>query len=97
MLECCDWRERTGDDRMIIDVDGNGDEVVSRSLVEHQKLDVELSEAQLLGEEEEERVAPLARGVLEVIERLPEPHAVARTVGRRDVASGRMHEATTVV
>ena len=64
MLEQCDRRKRTGDERVSIDEDGDGDEAVSRSLVEHRRLVVKLSEAQLLGEEEDERVASLARGLL---------------------------------
>ena len=78
-------------------MDGDGDEVVSSSFVEHRGFAVELSEAQLLGEEEDERVVLLARGLLEAIEGLPEPHTVACSVSRRDVASRRQHEATTIV
>ena len=78
-------------------MDGDGDEVVSNSFVALRGLASELSKAQLLGEEEDERVVPLARGLLEAIEGLLEPHTVASSVGRRDIARRRLHEATTVV
>ena len=80
-----------------MDVDGDGDEVLAISLEEHRRLTVELSEAELFGEEENERVVPLAGGLFEAVESLPEQHAVACSAGRRDVANGGLHEATTVV
>ena len=54
-------------------------------------------ETQLLSEEEDKRVIPLARGMLEAIEDLPEPHAIASFVGRRDIARRSLHESTTIV
>ena len=40
---------------------------------------------------------PLTGGVLEAIEGLPEPHAIAGLVGGRDIARRSLHEATTIV
>ena len=97
MLEGNDGRKGAGDDRLVIDVDEDGDEIVAIPFEEHRGLAEELREAKFLGEEKDEGVIPLARGLLEAIEGLPEPHAIASIIGRRDIACRRLHEATTIV
>ena len=97
MLEGNDGRKGAGDDRLVIDVDGNGDEVVTSSFEEHRGLAEELCEAKLLGEEENKGVAPLTGGLLEAIEGLPEPHAIASLVGGRDITRSSLHEEATIV
>ena len=92
-----DGRERAGDDRLVIDVDGDGNEVVASPLKEHRGLAEVLREAELLGEEKDEGVVPPTGGLLEAIEGLPEPHAIAGLVGGRDIARRSLHEATTIV
>ena len=42
-------------------------------------------------------MVPLTRGLLEAIEGLPEPHAIASLVSGRDIARRSLHEATTIV
>ena len=97
MLEGNDGRKEAGDDRLVIEVDGNGDEVVTSPFEEHRGLAEELREAKLLGEERNEGVVPLTGRLLEDIEGLPEPHAIAGLVGGRDIARRSLHEATTIV
>ena len=61
MLEGNDGRKGAGDDRLVIDVDGDGDEVVASPFEEHRGLAEELREAELHGEEKDEGVVPLTR------------------------------------
>ena len=82
---------------MVIDVDGDGDEVVAKPLEEHQGIAEELREAELLGEENDQGVVPLTGGLLEAIEGLPKSHAIAGLVGGRDIVRRSLHEATTTV
>ena len=56
MLEVNDGRKGVGDDRLVIDVDGNGKEVVTSPFEEHRGLAEEVREARLLGEEKNEGV-----------------------------------------
>ena len=97
MLEGNDGRKGAGDDRLVIDVDGNADEVVASPFEEHQGLAEHLREAELLGEKKNEGVVPLTGGLFEAIEGLPESHAFSGLVGGRDIARRSLHEATTIV
>ena len=81
MLEGNDVRKGAGDDRLVIDVDGNGDEVVANPFEEHRGLAKDVCEAELLGEEKNEGVVPLTEGLLETIKGLPETHAIALLAG----------------
>ena len=56
-----------------------------------------MREAELLGEENDEGVAPLTEGLLVAIEGLPESHAIAGLGGGRDIVRRSLHEATTIV
>ena len=78
-------------------MDRDGDKVIASTLEKKRRLTVELREAVLFCEEENKGVVPLARGLLEAVERLPYPHAVACLVGRGNEASGGLHVTATVV
>ena len=86
-----------GDDRLVIDMGGDGNKVVASPFEEHKGFVVELREAELLGEEKDEGVVPLTRGLLEAIVGPPEPYSIASLVGGRDIARRSLHKATTIV
>ena len=70
-------------------MDGDGNEVVTRLFEEHRGLTEELREAELLGEEKDEGVVPLTRGLLEAIEGLPEPNPIKLLSASRNCAPAR--------
>ena len=82
---------------MVIDVDGNGNEVVASPFEEHRGLAKELRKAKVLGEEKNEGVVPLTAGLLEAIQGLLKPHALAGLAGGRDIARRILHEATQIL